>query len=69
VSITNQRQLDNTRAKIVELDELYSKTRHAPTESEHVRELTLRSLKKRINQLREEIACYVSRVNSMAGNG
>ena len=55
MSIENRRQLENTRVKLQELEQLYAKTRQGPAMSEHVRELTLRSLQKRINQFKEEI--------------
>lgn len=58
MSIENRRQLENTRRKLQELEQLYTKKVHGPATSAHVRELTLRSLKKRINQLKEEIARF-----------
>lgn len=58
MSIENQRQLQNTRIKLAEMEQLYVETRNRPGGNEHVRELTLRSLKKRINQFKEEIARF-----------
>lgn len=58
MSIENRRQLENTRAKLQELEQLFGTTAQAPAADEHVRELTLRSLKKRINQFKEEIARF-----------
>jgi len=58
VTIENRRQLENTRKKLQELEELYLQTQQGPATSEHVRELTLRSLKKRINQFKEEITRF-----------
>ncbi len=58
MTIENRRQLENTRRKLQELEELYLRTQQGPATSEHVRELTLRSLKKRINQFKEEIARF-----------
>jgi hypothetical protein len=66
MSIENRRQLENTRRKLQELEQLYTKKLHGSAASEHVRELTLRSLKKRINQFKEEIAWFESRVRSTA---
>jgi hypothetical protein len=66
--IENRRQLENTRIKLEELEQLFTKTRQGPATSEHVRELTLRSLKKRINQFKEEITRFEARVGSAAGN-
>ncbi len=62
MSIENRRQLENTRTKLRELENLITKTEQAPSTDEHVRELTLRSLKKRMNQFKEEIARFEARV-------
>lgn len=64
MSIENRRQLDNARTKLAELEQLYEKKRQEPADDEHVRELTLRSLKKRINQFKEEISRFEARVSS-----
>ena len=69
MTIENRRQLDNTRAKLQELEQLYAKTEHVASADEHVRELTLRSLKKRINQFKEEIARYETRTGQVTPNG
>jgi hypothetical protein len=66
MSIKNRRQLENTRRKLQELEQLYTKKLHDLAESEHVRELTLRSLKKRINQFKEEITRFEARARSNA---
>lgn len=66
MSIENRRQLENTRAKLQELEQMYTQTQRGAAASEHVRELTLRSLKKRINQFKEEILRFESRVRSAA---
>jgi hypothetical protein len=62
MSIENRRQMENTRMKLQELEQLYAKTQQGPATSEHVRELTLRSLKKRIKQFKEEILRFEARV-------
>jgi hypothetical protein len=64
MNIENRRQLENTRAKLAELEELYEKKRQEPVDDEHVRELTLRSLKKRINQFKEEVSRFEARISS-----
>jgi hypothetical protein len=64
MTIENRRQLENTRAKLQELEQLYATTRQGSAANEHVRELTLCSLKKRINQFKEEIARFEARANS-----
>jgi hypothetical protein len=55
--------LKNTRKKLQELKTLYVQTQQNPAASEHVRELTLRSLKKRINQFKEEITRFEAHVS------
>ncbi len=66
MSIENRRQLENTRAKLQELEELYRKTSEGIATDDHVRELTLRSLKKRINRFKEEITRFEARVSQAA---
>ena len=58
MSIENRFQLENTQNKLQEMEHLYAKTLQGSGPSEHVRELTLRSLKKRINQFKEEIVRF-----------
>jgi hypothetical protein len=69
MTIENRRQLENTRAKLQELGQLCVKTEHATSTDEHVRELTLRSLKNRINQFKEEIARFETRASEGTANG
>ena len=64
MSIKNRRQLENTRRKLQELEELYVRTQQGPATGEHVRELTLRSLKKRINQFNEQITRFEAHVSA-----
>ena len=56
--LRNQRDLDNTRAKLARLEARYEALQADTAEDEHVRELTMRSLKRYINQFKEEIARY-----------
>jgi hypothetical protein len=62
--IENCRQLENTRVKLRELEELHA-AKEAAASGDQVRVLTLRSLKKRINQFKEEIARFESHANSV----
>jgi hypothetical protein len=64
MTIDSRQQLENTRLKLQELEQLYLETKQGPASSEHVRELTLRSLKKRINQFKEEITRFEARAGS-----
>jgi hypothetical protein len=68
MSIENRRQLENTRAKLQELEQLFERKRQEPSD-EHVRKLTLHSLKKRINQFKEELARFEARISSPTRNG
>jgi hypothetical protein len=66
MSIQNRRQLENTRKKLLILEER-CRTLEAEPESNTpspTRELTLRSLKKLINQMKEEIARFESRASA-----
>lgn len=63
--IENRRQLENTRIKLRELQELYT-AKEQEVSDDHVRALTMGSLKKRINQFKEEIARFESHANSVA---
>jgi hypothetical protein len=66
--IENRRQLENTKIKLRELQELYAaKEQESP--EDHVRALTLRSLKKRIIRFKEEIARFESHTNPVVPSG
>ncbi len=54
-------ELDNTRRKLRELEEEYEAAAKRLAENPHLREATLSSLRRLINQLKEEIACYEAR--------
>jgi hypothetical protein len=53
--LRNQRELDATREKLRGLEGQYEAARNRAFASDDVRQMTLRSLKKLINQLKEEI--------------
>lgn len=59
-------EVENTRAKIKILQGRYEASQREPTENEYVKQLSLRSLKRMINQMTEEIIRYESRKNSPA---
>ena len=62
MSLQNERQLANTREKLRRLEERYEALRtDEGGEKERVRALTAQSLKRLINQLKEEIARFESR--------
>jgi hypothetical protein len=66
MSIQNRRQLENTRKKLLMLEDRCQALEADPESGTPApaRELTLRSLKKLINQLKEEIARFESRVSA-----
>ncbi len=61
MTLRDHSELCNTRQKLRELEERYqARLREAPDDA-HVHDLTLRSLKQLINQLKEEIAVFQTR--------
>jgi len=58
MSVTDDIALANTRAKLADLEARFDELRRGTAEDAHVREVTMRSLKKYINQFKEEIARY-----------
>jgi len=58
MNLQSERELHVTREKLQTLESQYETTRAKPGVDEHVRQLTLHSLKKLINQLKEEIARF-----------
>jgi hypothetical protein len=61
MNLRNYQELAVTKEKLRELEEWYDKRVLEPVQDAHVRELTLQSLKKMINQLKEEIVRFESR--------
>jgi hypothetical protein len=57
-----------TREKLRSLVARYESVSRDPGGDAHVQELTLRSLKRTINQMKEEIARYESRRSPRAGH-
>ena len=66
MNLQSKRELEVTRQKLRMLEEQYEATRSKPGADEHVRELTLQSLKKLIHQLKEEIVRCESRIVSQS---
>ncbi len=58
MALKNATQLQNTREKLRELEAHYESRRRQPGADSPVRRLSLQSVKKLINQLKEEIARY-----------
>jgi hypothetical protein len=58
MTIQTQRQLKNTKEKLRKLQEQYKQSQERPSANAYTRKLTLQSLVKMINQLKEEISVY-----------
>ena len=58
MTLQNERELANTRDKLRLLEESYEELRNETGGDEELREMTMESLKRLINQLKEEIARY-----------
>jgi hypothetical protein len=63
MTIENRRQWENTRKKLAQLQQLYAEAQARVEITDEVRELTLRSLMKRINQFKEEMVRFESHSN------
>jgi hypothetical protein len=61
VTLQSKRELEVTREKLRGLEKLYEATRAASPKNVYAQELTLRSLRRTINQLKEEIARFGQR--------
>lgn len=58
MTLVNDQQLANTQEKLGTLQARYEELKSDHRQSAHLREMTMRSLKRLINQLKEEIARY-----------
>jgi hypothetical protein len=58
MSIQSQTELENTREKLRRLEEHYAGRTREPAANPRLREISLRSLKQTMNQLKEEIVRY-----------
>jgi hypothetical protein len=65
MTLDNETEFANTRAKLRELQERYEALRVDASEDPRVRRLTMMSLKRLINQLTEEITRYESRLHQV----
>ena len=69
MSIKTTRQLENTRSKLLKLEGRMTELDLEPVTNPKTRELTRRSLKKLVNQLKEEIARFESRAPVKSDGG
>ena len=58
MDLRNERELANTRKKLERLEALYEADKHETGGDEELRDMEMASLKRLINQLKEEIARY-----------
>ena len=68
MDLQSQSELESTRKKLRLLEERYEARSREEKDASHARELTMRSLKRLINQLKEEIARFESRTSVRQGN-
>jgi hypothetical protein len=61
MNLRSQRELDNTREKLGRLERMYAEANAETDGDPEVREAELESIRRLINQLKEEIACYEAR--------
>jgi hypothetical protein len=61
MSLRSEREVVNTRVKLARLEARYEALRGETGGDEHIRELTTESLKRLINQFKEELARYEAR--------
>jgi DNA-binding transcriptional regulator YbjK len=69
MNLQSHRELEVTREKLRLLEERYEANIREQAGDEHVRELSMRSLKHLINQLKEEIARFESHISLRANGG
>jgi len=69
MTLQSHRELETTRKKLRLLQERYEANKREQGGDEHVRELSMRSLKRLMNQLEEEIARFQSRTSVRADGG
>ena len=62
MNLRNERELANTREKLERLEALYGAHETETGDDEELREASMQSLKRFINQLKEEIARYEVRL-------
>jgi len=61
MELKNEREVANTRVKLARLEARYEVLRNDASEDRRVRHLSMISLKRLINQFKEEIARYEAR--------
>jgi hypothetical protein len=64
MELTDERQAENTRVKLKGLEDHYEAGMRAVSHGDHVRLISLQSIKRMINQMKEEIARYDARATA-----
>ena len=64
MDLTSQADVEATQEKIRVLQDRYVSLRSQPTDEAHLRELTLRSLKRVMNEMQEDVVRFQSRVSA-----
>jgi hypothetical protein len=64
MELKDEREAEVTREKLRSLEARYQAVKQDPGEDAHIQELTLRSLKRMINQMTEEIARFEAHESS-----
>ncbi len=67
MELNDEREVEVTREKLRSLEARYQAVSQDPGDDAHTQELTLRSLKRMINQMKEAIARFESRRSTHAG--
>ena len=67
MSLQSHRELESTRDKLRLLEQRYEAERREGGADDYAREVSMRSHRRLINQLKEEIARFESRVSTRTG--
>jgi len=65
MTLRSKREVQVTRQKIDDLERLFESTRADSIQNDHQRELTLRSIRKTINAMREEVCRFEARAGTV----
>ncbi|MGO9464162.1 MAG: hypothetical protein ACLQIB_26300 [Isosphaeraceae bacterium] len=66
MELKDEREVEVTREKLGSLEARYQAVSQNPGDDAHIQELTLQSLRRMINQMKEEIARFEARERSRA---
>jgi hypothetical protein len=69
MNLESSREIEVTRKKLRVLEDRYETIRAKPTGNKHVRDLTLRSIRSMINQLKEDIVRFKSHAAAVGPKG